>query len=190
MTRLPGITVMDAMNDNKLYPELQKTILAEISALIDKLQTLRQPPEIAGKVMLSTSGDGLPDPIYWFEEWSGPFASILELWSHVSSHRDMDEFEENVPAETRHIMAMDPIRFVHPDLRMYNILLHNGHISGIIDWQDSGWFPSSWQVHTMRWGRIGCNGFWLLYWRDYHRFTPEAEAAYAASRTFLIQSPV
>lgn len=190
MTRLPGVTVLHAMNNDMLSVELQQTILAEVSALVEKLQTLRQPVNVAGQVMLSTSGDGLPDPIYWFEDWSGPFPSILELWSHVSSHRDMKEFEENVPAETRHTMAVDPIRFVHPDLRMYNVLLHNGHISGIIDWEDSGWFPSSWQVHTMRWGRLGCSRFWLLYWRDCHRFSPEAEAAYAASKTFLIQSPV
>ena len=190
MTRLPGITVMNAMNNNQLSPEMQKSILGEISAIIEKLQTLRQPAEIAGKVMMSASGDGLPDPISWFEEWSGPFASTLELWSHVSSHWDMEEFEEDVPTETRHIMTMDPIRFVHSDLRTYNVLLHNGHISGIVDWQDSGWFPSSWQVHTMRWARVGCDRFWLLYWRDVHRFSPEAEAAYAASKTFLIQSPV
>ena len=101
-----------------------------------------------------------------------------------------EKVEEDVPTETRHIMAMDPIRFVHSDLRTYNVLLHNGHISGVVDWQDSGWFPSSWQVHTMRWARVGCDRFWLLYWRDVHRFSPEAEAAYAASKTFLIQSPV
>ena len=175
---------------NMLTPETQQTILAEVAAVIEKLQTLRQPSSVAGQVMLSASGHGLPDPIYWFEEWSGPFPSILELWSHVSSYQNMEEFEGDVPVETRDVMTMDPIRYVHADLRMYNVLLHNGHISGVIDWEDSGWFPSSWQVHTMRWGRIGCSTFWLLYWRDRHRFSPEAEAAYAASKTFLIQSPV
>ncbi|KAL7277059.1 hypothetical protein ACG7TL_008904 [Trametes sanguinea] len=148
-----------------------------------------QPPADAGKVMMSASGHDLPDPVTFFEERSGPYPSILELWAHCGSFRDLTEMEEYVEPATFDTLNADPIRLVHPDLRTYNVIVKDGHLSGIVDWQDAGWVPSSWQVHTMRWLRYGCDGPWYHFWLKY-RFSEEAEAAYVASKTFLIKSPV
>ncbi|EIN09516.1 hypothetical protein PUNSTDRAFT_66805 [Punctularia strigosozonata HHB-11173 SS5] len=190
MTRLPGITVYDACRQGPLTPDLQQTIVKEVSSVLEKLQTLRQPEADAGKVMMSASGHDLPDPLFFFEERSGPFPSPAALWAHLGTYCIVQEYEKEVDEDTRAIMAADPIRYVHADLRMYNVLIHDGHVSGFIDWEDSGWYPSSWQVHAMRWLCPGCELFWLLYWRHEYRFSPEAEAAYTASHKFLIHSPV
>ncbi|ERF76356.1 hypothetical protein EPUS_09324 [Endocarpon pusillum Z07020] len=37
------------------------------------------------------------------------------------------------------------IVFTHNDLHYSNIMVHDGHISGIIDWSDSGWYPDYWE---------------------------------------------
>ncbi|KAI1052770.1 hypothetical protein LB505_013634 [Fusarium chuoi] len=37
------------------------------------------------------------------------------------------------------------IVFTHSDINMRNILMHNGRISGIVDWENSGWFPDYWE---------------------------------------------
>ncbi|KAG5787589.1 hypothetical protein H9Q69_013335 [Fusarium xylarioides] len=37
------------------------------------------------------------------------------------------------------------IVFTHSDINMRNILVHNGRISGIVDWENSGWFPDYWE---------------------------------------------
>lgn len=71
----------------------------------------------------------------------------------------------------------DPVVYVHGDLAMQNVLVHNGRVSGIIDWEDSGWFPRHWMVHKLRTPRPGCEGFWLRYW-IFHRFDPVMEDAY------------
>ncbi|EIN09492.1 kinase-like protein, partial [Punctularia strigosozonata HHB-11173 SS5] len=190
MTRIPGISVYEALCQGPLSLDLQQTIVKEVSSVLEKLQTLRQPHADAGQVMLSASGHDLPDPRYFFETRSGPFPSTTALWAHAGSYNDVQEYEENVDPVTRQIMEADPIRYVHADLRTYNVLIHDGHVSGIIDWEDSGWFPSCWQVYTMRWFSRGCADFWYGYWAFEHRFTAEAEAAYAASKTFLILPPV
>jgi hypothetical protein len=189
MTRLPGIIVSEAGRDGLLCPVLQQTIMSEVSSMLEQLATLRPPPHLVGKIMASASGHDLPDGTFFFEERCGPFSSHAELWTHMGEF-GQDEYETEVDAATRSIMDADPIRFVHADLRMYNVLIHEGHVSGIIDWEDAGWFPSSWQVHTMRWARMGCHAFWLRHWRENYRFPTEAEAAYDASKTFLIKSPV
>ncbi|KAI0755543.1 kinase-like domain-containing protein [Fomes fomentarius] len=187
MTRVPGRNMHAIAND--ITPDVIQTIASEVSTVLNKLDTLRQAPSDAGKVMMSASGHNLPDPVFFFEERSGPYISLIELWVHCGEYSSIDKMQDDVDVRTLDIMAADPIRYVHPDLRCYNIIVRDGHLSGIIDWEDSGWFPSSWQVHTMRWPRVGCSGPWLQYWLRY-RFSKEAEAAYAASKSFLIKSPV
>lgn len=176
---------------DSLDEETRKAILQEVHSTLLKLSTIPQPADDRGKVMISSSGHDLPDPVMFFEERCGPFDSVLECWSYVSNCVNIDEFNQKTDVDTRRIMEADQISYVHPDLRMYNVIVHNGHVSAIIDWEDSGWFPSSWQVHTMHWfSTFGCTGWWFLYWRDQYRFSDEAEAAYTASKTFLIRSPV
>ncbi|KAI0336340.1 kinase-like protein [Cubamyces sp. BRFM 1775] len=189
MTCIPGVNMKGATMRGDMTPEAVETVAQEVADVLDKLQTLRQPPADAGKVMMSASGHDLPDPVTFFEERSGPFPNIIDLWVHCGSFGDLAEMEHYVEPATFNIMTADPIRYVHPDLRTYNVIVKDGHLSGIIDWEDSGWFPSSWQVHTMRWPRFGCDGPWFRFWKGY-RFSEEAEAAYAASKTFCIKSPV
>ncbi|KAG5930714.1 hypothetical protein E4U60_006980 [Claviceps pazoutovae] len=54
------------------------------------------------------------------------------------------------------------IVLTHGDLNMRNIMMHNGRLSGIIDWETCGWFPDYWdytkahfitKIHR-RWLRI------------------------------------
>ena len=37
------------------------------------------------------------------------------------------------------------IVFTHNDLHFSNIMIKDGHITGIIDWADSGWYPDYWE---------------------------------------------
>ncbi|KZV62752.1 kinase-like protein [Peniophora sp. CONT] len=191
MTRLPGVRLIDAMEQESFTDQDLETIVAEVSDVLVKLQTLRQPPVFAGQVMISASGHDLPEPISFFELRYGPLPSVLELWRYTASFADIDEMlEHGISQSQLDILDADPIRFVHPDLRTYNILVKDGHLTGIIDWEDAGWYPSAWQVHAMRFRRFGCQGKWLEYWKERHRFAEEAEGAFEVSMTFLVHSPV
>ncbi|KAK3318707.1 hypothetical protein B0H66DRAFT_591386 [Apodospora peruviana] len=37
------------------------------------------------------------------------------------------------------------IVFTHGDLNMRNILVRNGKLSGVVDWENSGWYPEYWE---------------------------------------------
>lgn len=59
------------------------------------------------------------------------------------------------------------IVFAHADLNMRNVLMHNGRLSGVVDWENSGWYPEHWdftKAHYItklqrRWLRIVDEGF-------------------------------
>jgi hypothetical protein len=46
-----------------------------------------------------------------------------------------------------------PTIFSHGDLQPENILVHDGHVSGIIDWECAGWYPYFWNdfMATLKW---------------------------------------
>ncbi|KAL7764043.1 hypothetical protein ACKLNR_005188 [Fusarium oxysporum f. sp. zingiberi] len=52
------------------------------------------------------------------------------------------------------------IVFTHSDINMRNVLMHNGRISGIVDWENSGWFPDYWE-YTKAHYVIKLNKRWL-----------------------------
>ncbi|VDB83336.1 unnamed protein product [Peniophora sp. CBMAI 1063] len=189
MTRVSGISMDEAMRDEKINSDDFDTIVSEIEVVMNELEYLRQPPNEAGNVMMSASGHGMPDGAYFFEKRSGPFPSTIALWAHHAGHPDEDSLRKSIEPATLEALTADPVRFMHTDLRMHNIIVRNGHLSGIIDWEDSGWVPSCWQLWVMRRARVGCWGRWRDHWVE-HRFSDEAEAAYLAAKSFIEKLPV
>lgn len=48
-------------------------------------------------------------------------------------------------------LKADPMVFAHTDLTMPNVLVANdGHLSGIIDWENTGWLPMAEQWSCLR----------------------------------------
>lgn len=70
-------------------------------------------------------------------EFFGPFANEDDFNKDLRSGAFPD-----VVHRTGH-----QIVFTHGDLNMRNILVHNGKLSGIIDWETAGWYPDYWE-HT------------------------------------------
>lgn len=75
----------------------------------------------------------------------GPLASDDELWA------DMEQgLHEAVPESARRRLRncmpkAAPYTFTHGDLTNVNIIVENGSLTGIIDWEMSGYFPVWWE---------------------------------------------
>ncbi|KAF8189340.1 hypothetical protein BJ912DRAFT_967229, partial [Pholiota molesta] len=68
--------------------------------------------------MLSASGDGLPDPVIFFDTYWGPCPSILNCYFSMSSHLSLDSDnpwteEELVATHTDAMPHADRIVWVH-----------------------------------------------------------------------------
>ena len=73
MTRIPRellVKKFEAMSD------VQLDIVQDVFAVLRSLWTLRQPTPYTGKVMLSASGHGMPNPVRTFEDLEGTFVHI------------------------------------------------------------------------------------------------------------------
>lgn len=75
----------------------------------------------------------------------GPLASDDDLWDDME--RGLKEtIPEAVRMRLRHCMpSAMPYTFTHGDLTNVNIIVENGSLTGIIDWEMSGYFPVWWE---------------------------------------------
>jgi hypothetical protein len=73
-----------------------------------------------------------------------------------------------------------PYVLTHGDIHCGNIIVNNGKIQAIIDWEAAGYYP--WwverMIHDTRTGRDGCPGFYQMVWRelDSERRRPQWES--------------
>ena len=149
MTKIEGDMLIHKFNT--ISDEHLGVIVEDLFTVLRKLWTLQQPEQDAGKVLLSASGHGMPSPVFFFEDKEGPFDNILELYVYMLRHLfdSVDEFKALYPNASQSIMS-DTIVYVHADLRSHNILVKDGRLSGIVDWENSGWLPLHWQLHVIR----------------------------------------
>jgi aminoglycoside phosphotransferase (APT) family kinase protein len=74
----------------------------------------------------------------------GPLTSDEELWE------EMTKSWKGVPEKARRRLrermpCAAPFTFTHGDLTDSNIIVENGNLTGIIDWEASGYFPVWWE---------------------------------------------
>lgn len=74
----------------------------------------------------------------------GPLSSDDELWAEMSLALS------NVPEEVRQHLRRQmptafPYTFTHGDLTNVNIMVENGNLTGILDWEGSGYCPVWWE---------------------------------------------
>lgn len=87
------------------------------------------------------------DPILESHHTKGPFNSegdfnnaIIEAYQSKAPKRHIRGFLAGMLSQKCH-----KIVFTHGDLRLQNIMVHDGYVSGILDWEFSGWYPEYWE---------------------------------------------
>jgi hypothetical protein len=74
----------------------------------------------------------------------GPISSDDELWAEMSLA--LSKVPEEIRLELRQRMpTATPYTFTHGDLTNVNIIVDNGNLAGILDWEASGYFPVWWE---------------------------------------------
>jgi len=73
-----------------------------------------------------------------FSTEEGMYENIFERWINLFPKPDSYiQFTRRLYQDT----SGNHILFTHGDLNPRNILVEEGHVSGIIDWEQSGWYP-------------------------------------------------
>ncbi|OAA55872.1 Protein kinase-like domain protein [Niveomyces insectorum RCEF 264] len=138
-SRLPGLRLgafIDTLSDdeaNMLVCDLQRCV-GELRAI---------PKDFGSRYAISNA---LGQPCYDFRIIMG-VGPDKERGDFIGPFADEDEFNRTlqtaalpgVSHRSGHKMV-----FTHSDLNMRNVLMHNGRLSGIVDWENAGWFPEYW----------------------------------------------
>lgn len=176
-TRVQGTSLKEAW---PTLTETQKNSIAQETA-----QYLQQLRKITSKTLQSVdngplysaflfaSGNGLPH---------GPLTSDKQLWKEMA--KGLEGFaDDDIPRLGQQMPRAEPYTFTHGDLSTSNIIVKDGSLAGIIDWEVSGYYPVWWEFAATAIGQDDDDIVWkeLLrkhmedftagreFWREYYR---------------------
>ncbi|KAF2207313.1 hypothetical protein CERZMDRAFT_115307 [Cercospora zeae-maydis SCOH1-5] len=152
MERLRGENIFKAL-DKVASPD-RESLLTQLKECLEQMRSLRPP---TGTGVQSCVGGSLHDSrIPHGKPRFGPFKTIQEFhwWLRgglqIADIRD-ETHREELEAMMRHQdKNWPPPTFTHGDLNPANILVSQGRISGIIDWEFAGWYPHYWEYTSAR----------------------------------------
>ncbi|KAG6884109.1 hypothetical protein C0993_001386 [Termitomyces sp. T159_Od127] len=141
-SKLPGQSLSVLLPT--LQPDQQAIIESELKEILRKLSCLDtygqmgmvgKPSEFLGFHPFGIHGPWLATNLSEFLHWPIDTANSA-VGCTVIEPVDLSNFD----------FEKSPI-FSHGDLVPENILIDNGHVSGIIDWEHAGWYPYFWNSY-------------------------------------------
>jgi aminoglycoside phosphotransferase len=132
--RLPGITLEEAWPTLEVYEK--ERIADEVVAFLEEIRKLRSPYIKAALLHRKPLRSGIVDAADFNLERFKQFSSNKHISAYVQARIDSLHPQPNV--------------FTHGDLDWSNILVNDKKVSGIIDWESSGYFPAYWEWVTLK----------------------------------------
>jgi serine/threonine protein kinase len=133
---------------HQMDPDQVRNFGSELAGYIQQLRSLEPPTEgIIGSVNLDKNHDSRLDGSAW-----GPFHGIADFQTYLRLGHPLRHWENEPDVMLVHSRPERySIKFTHADLRPNNILVKDGHITAIIDWEFAGWYPEYWEYTKMHW---------------------------------------
>ncbi|KAK2067911.1 hypothetical protein P8C59_001610 [Phyllachora maydis] len=152
----------------RLTPVQREGILDQLRDYIRQLHGVPLPPAAAaGEPFIGRlNGDAAVHPGI-FQWTGGPFRTVKELhaWLLSNGKRGPPEGRSHFWQQLTSRLADDvPIHFTHGDLAGRNIIVRDGRVAAIIDWERAGWYPAYWEyfwairgldTRPQDWGTLG-----------------------------------
>ncbi|KAG8630389.1 hypothetical protein KVT40_002008 [Elsinoe batatas] len=133
----------------KLSPQSREKVLAQLKGMLDELRAL-SPPD-PNKVQSCVGGSLTDCRIPHCQPRMGRWESIQDFHRWLRQEFDPSTSKEHSHPEEdwRELLNMvakqdghwPPVVFTHADLNPFNIIVDGDKITGIIDWEFSGWYP-------------------------------------------------
>jgi hypothetical protein len=144
MSRLPGEELGRQQRNGfaKLPIEVQDTVLSQLATYFAELRALPPPP---GCVISTCEGGPLVGELRLSEQFGdpvGPFHTEAEFNAHLRNQGPLEDAPERIRAF--HVKQYKLV-FTHGDISPRNIMVKDGRVTGIIDWENAGWFPEYWE---------------------------------------------
>ncbi|TDL27918.1 kinase-like protein [Rickenella mellea] len=143
-------TIMDYIDGTELenvwwdlYAEQHRGIFEDLKNYISQMRSLRPPNP--GRVECA-DGTGIYDPRLPCSPYP-PFPSVKDFHDELG-HRYVLNVEAHREAWPQFQAIKErnyQTKFTHSDIAPRNILVKNGKIAAIVDWETAGWYPEYWE---------------------------------------------
>lgn len=159
--QVPGMRLEHAFES--LSASERDAIARQLKGIFTQLRGLTD-----GQTRLQPFGDDSWARTFWFKNFQRNFPmsdedarttrSFLEYFIKIKSRsiRDCDWTRDEFLAFFD--LNRAPI-FSHGDLTPWNIMVHNGRISGVVDWAEAGWYPYFWDSFVLE---RAADRFWQI----------------------------
>jgi hypothetical protein len=146
MEEVPGGDIQTCYG--QMTPEQIKTFGAELGQCLAQMRSLTPPqPNLVASVSLGPNVEhrlsGTP---------FGPFFNIEDFHTYLRFGWPLEHWVDEPDLIRVH---SHPERyctkFSHAELNPNNIMVKDGHINAIIDWEFAGWYPEYWDYTKMHW---------------------------------------
>ncbi|KAG0159976.1 hypothetical protein PDIDSM_7503 [Penicillium digitatum] len=151
MEYVRGMSLEAAWYHGRLTQDQKKDIITQVAGYISQLRGLKPPRE--GIVASASFDEALDHRVgsYPF----GPFTSHEGFHTYLRANVPIEDCNEVIGPEvtechTRHYRSC----FTHADVAPGNIIVDNGKVSAIVDWQFGGWYPEYWEYTKAHYGQI------------------------------------
>ncbi|KAF8338115.1 kinase-like domain-containing protein [Cantharellus anzutake] len=172
MTALPGTPLLDS------FLEMSEADLARVQETlrnwVDQLRALPSPTESVCAV------DGGPCLSYRVSTHPfGPFSSIREFHNRFykivpGEHQD----RLRALAEASHSRP-HRLCFTHGDISPANVLVSGNQLTGLVDWECSGWYPEYYEYTMAVYRRQRAQKWWDLWAKIFPQYKTEVEVELA-----------
>lgn len=135
MDRVDGVLLDDVIAHST--QKQQESYIRQVAEMVAELRELKSP---FGSMICSASGSQVMLRDTFGKKPYGPFSSEEEFNKAICIPHYL-----SLPTGVLCHDASHPIVFTHGDLAPYNIMVKDGRIVAIIDWETAGWFPASWE---------------------------------------------
>ena len=146
-----------------MLPVQKRDIMCQLKGYINQLRLL-EPPHPG--VVEAVDGSGCRD----FRIRSGPFGPFRDVEAfHTFLGHDYIRTQQSVKYQDHQVELDRCARrtyktvFTHADLAPHNILVKDGMIVAIIDWEFAGWYPEYWEYTRAYLGNLGVSDWWELF---------------------------
>lgn len=153
---------------HRLSEQTRASLLDQLRQHVDDLRALPPPTQFAvgscvGGPLQDFRQSRAPPPVRF-----GPFETIQDFHSWLRGGLKQGEATDMEPADLEDVEDMiarqegpwPPPVFTHGDLNPSNILVHDGKIVGIIDWEMAGWYPHYWEYTSLKMASDMVNPVW------------------------------
>ncbi|KAL8728435.1 MAG: hypothetical protein Q9166_005397 [cf. Caloplaca sp. 2 TL-2023] len=145
--------------------ESKAKILKQLKVMVDQMRSIPHPQHlgIANSCGGSLFDCRLPGPMRF-----GPFTATADFHRHIREGWDevqCTRLPKESASEVKDLITKHegcwPIHFTHGDLNPRNIMVSGDQVTGIIDWETAGWYPSYWE-YTNTWHVHP----WEIFWQE------------------------